>query len=106
MARWIKSQWNTPDSQIPCIVTRKCMGLTSVYPKFAEWDGEEWVDIDGEPVTGVIAWRKVPEYNVRLEEALGKLEGCVKNDKCENRDCCYFVALDLIEELLKYYKSE
>ena len=104
--KWIKSQDSIPDSQIPCIVTRRDMGMTSVYPKFAEWDGNEWVDIDGDPVTGVIAWRQAPVYDSRLENALEKLKGCINNDKCEQRDCCYFVALDLIEELLKYYKGE
>lgn len=105
MSKWVSVKVGMPVEDVTCIALQRCMDVTAVYPKFVEWDGEEWVDIDGAVIPGVIAWQKAPAYDVRREQALSKLAGCVANDKCEESDCCYFVALDLIEELLKYIEN-
>jgi hypothetical protein len=102
MKKWVSVKVGMPNSEIACILLRRDMDSISVYPKFAEWDGKEWIDIDGEAIPGVIAWTAAPTYNVEAEQTLSKLAGCVENDKCENQDCCYFVALDLLEKLLEY----
>ena len=104
MQKWISVKVGLPNSEIPCVVAQRSMNTISVYPKFVENDGTEWVDIDGEAVTGVVAWQKAPQYDLRLEETLSKIAGCVNNDKCENKECCYFVTLDLFEALLEYIK--
>ena len=105
MKRWMSVKASMPNEDIPCVVLQRCIGVTAVYQKFSEWDGTEWVDIDGAVVPGVIAWQKAPTYDNRIEQTLSKLAGCVNNDKCEEKDCCYFVALDLIEELLGYIEN-
>ena len=102
MHKWVSVKVGTPGNEIPCILLRRDMGITSVYQKFAEWDGNEWIDIDGSVVTGVKAWTKAPTYDSRLEELISKIAGCMENDKCEEKDCCYFVAPNLFEELLEY----
>lgn len=102
MTKWISVKVGMPNSEIECVGLRRTMDSISVYPKFIEWDGTDWIDIDGESVDGVEAWTVAPEYDGKATEALKKLTGCVGNDKCEEKDCCYFAALDLIETLLEY----
>ena len=102
MTKWVSTKVGMPNSEIPCVLLCKCVDTLDVYPKFAQWDGLHWIDIDGDVVTGVIAWTKAPEYNAKAMEAFSKLAGCANNDKCEEKDCCYFVTLDLIEQLLEY----
>lgn len=103
MAEWVSVKVAMPNNEIACVALRRNMDKVLVYPKFVEWDGDDWIDIDGEAVPGVIAWTKAPEYNTKIEEVLSKLAGCVGNDKCEEKDCCYWVAADLIQTLLLEY---
>lgn len=101
VSKWVSVKVAMPNSEIECILLRRDMDAAIVYPKFAEHDGVDWVDIDGNVVDNVIAWTEAPKYNEKIEESLSKLAGCVANDKCEEKDCCYFVALDLLETLLE-----
>ena len=102
MTKWVSVKVGHPDTEIACLALRRETDTLKVYPKFVAWDGKDWIDIDGEAVPGVVAWTKAPEYNIKFEQTVSKLMGCVENDKCENKDCCYFVTLDLLEALLEY----
>lgn len=105
MKSWTSVKVAMPNDDVVCVALQKAIDVCAVYPKFVAWDGAEWVDIDGAVVPGVIAWQKAPTYDNRAEEILSKLAGCVANDKCEDHDCCYFVALDLFEKLLEYIEN-
>ena len=106
MKEWVSVKVGMPNDEISCIVLQRCMDLTAVYPKFVQWDGKEWVDIDGAVVPGVIAWQKTPEYDGYLEELLSRVFGCYENDKCEEKDCCYFARCSDIAALLEYMNNK
>ena len=102
MTEWIRVQEGMPDTEIECVVVAREHDLIYTHKVFAQWDGYRWVDVEGCEVKNVVAWTKAPIFNQKAAEALNKLLKCLENDKCEQKDCCYFVALDLIEALLKY----
>lgn len=104
MSKWMSVKTGLPNEDIDCVVLQS--GSTDVYPKFAQWDGTEWVDIDGNVIPGVIAWQKAPEYNTKLEELLSRVFGCYENDKCEEKDCCYFARCSDIAALLEYINDK
>lgn len=102
MKEWVSVKDGMPNSQIECVVAAREHDLIYTHKTFAQWDGERWIDANGEEVRNVAAWTKAPVFNKRAAEAMSKLLKCLENDKCEQKDCCYFVTLDSIEALLKY----
>ena len=102
MNKWVNTKVGMPNSEIACVVLRRSMDALSVYPKFVEWDGKDWIDIDGEVIPGVIAWTKAPDYDQTAEKLLRKLAGCYEKDSCEQRDCCYFARSNELYSLLEY----
>lgn len=105
MTKWISVQEGMPDTEIECIVATREHDLIYTHKIFAEWDGRRWVDVEGEELKNVIAWVKAPIYNHELRKLIGKLEGCLDKDTCENMDCCYFANQKLIRDLLEYIKE-
>lgn len=105
MTNWVSVKEGMPDTEIECVVAAREHDLIYTHKTFVQWDGYRWVDACGEEVKDVVAWIKAPVFNAKAAEAMSKLLKCLENDKCEQKDCCYFVALDLIEALLKYIKD-
>lgn len=103
MKRWVNIRDGLPECETECLLAVKRMGTIVTHKKLAEWDGYEWIDVDGEAVKDVELWMEAPK--AEPETIINKLILCVENDKCENRDCCYFVTLDELEALLKYIKE-
>lgn len=106
MKSWVSVKTGMPNESVDCVVLQRCVDTAAVYPKFCEWDGTEWVDIDGTAVPGVIAWQTAPTYNAKLEELLSRVFGCYENDKCEEKDCCYFARCSNIAALLEYMNDK
>ena len=102
MEKWISVRTGMPNEEVPCIVLQRRADAAEVYPKFCEYDGENWVDIDGEIVPGIIAWVKAPSYDTMALTAVSKLAGCFDKDTCEVPDCCYFANQLEIAALLRY----
>ena len=102
MDKWVSVRTGLPNSEIPCLVLQRVDGMITVYPKFVEFDGTDWVDIDGEKIDGVIAWCKAPAYDNGIERAVQIFTGCVEHDSCEKVDCCYFAKQKEIKALLEY----
>lgn len=101
MSGWVNVEDRLPDEETECFLAVRSGNNYVTHKKLAEYANGEWVDIDGDVVTGVAWWMKAPVID-RRKEILERLMRCVGNDKCENRDCCYFVTLDELETLLKY----
>lgn len=106
MSKWVSVKTGMPNEDIACVVLIKDIDTVGVYAKFTEWDGRSWVDVDGDIVTGVIAWQKAPDYNPKLEELLSRVFGCYANDKCEETDCCYFARCSDIAALVEYMNDK
>ena len=104
MATWASVRDRMPDSETECLVTQKIGALEKTYPKYAEWDGASWIDVDGCEVEHVEWWMKAPIFE-KGQRIVEKLIQCVENDHCENKDCCYFARLDELEALLEYMKN-
>lgn len=102
MTKWVNIQDALPNTEIECVVAAREHSLVYVHKTFAQWDGSCWIDANGEEIENVIAWTRAPSINRKVMETLEKLRKCVENDKCEEKDCCYFVTLDLLEALLEY----
>jgi len=98
--KWVSVKVRSPDSEIECFLAKRDGRSLVTHKKLAEWDGKEWVDIDGETVEGVEWWMEAPT-SAPLN-ALEKINGCISNDKCEKMDCCYFTAGKEIETLMEY----
>ncbi len=105
MTKWINVQDSMPDTEIECVVAAREHNLIYTHRLFVQWDGCRWVDAEGEEIKDVVAWTKAPIFNQKVAEALNKLLKCLENDKCEEKDCCYFAAFDLIKALLKYIEE-
>lgn len=101
MKEWMNVSDSLPDFDVPCVVVNN----EGVYQKFVEFSGDCWVDIDGDIVMDVFAWMKAPVYENRAERIIERIKQCVENDKCEQVNCCYFIALDELETLLEYIKD-
>ena len=67
MKQWTSVKTAYPNDGVDCVVLQQCADTIDVYPRFTQWDGTEWVDIDGEVVPGVIAWQTAPMYDRKLE---------------------------------------
>ena len=102
---WVSVKDGMPDTEIECVVAAREHDLIYTHKIFAQWDGYRWVDAEGEEIKNVVSWVKAPVFNLKAEEAMKKLRGCLENDKCEEKDCCYFVTLDLLKALLEYIKE-
>ena len=62
MNDWISVKDRLPDTETECLLAQRDGTAIKTYPKLAEWDGFEWVDIDGEEVENVECWMKAPEF--------------------------------------------
>ena len=64
---WWPAEAILPDDSYGCLLTvnRESASddrFNEVYPKFAAWDGTNWVDIDGNVVTDtVLFWALAPK---------------------------------------------
>lgn len=107
--KWIKVTDRLPDEDTICLVScriadSKQFPKYTTHPLSAEWNGKEWVDIEGETVKNVEYWCELPTVN-KYVGVIEKIEACVANDACEETDCCYFTKQRELSALLKYIKD-
>lgn len=110
MNKWVSAKETLPDIETACLVSTRVLSMASwkkycTYPLSAAWDGKEWVDVNGDIVYDVEYWQELPKVDERIG-IIEKLIGCVENEHCENKDCCYFTTFDELEALLKYMKGQ
>lgn len=103
MNGWVCVNAGLPNEGVECIVAQKVPDAIMTYKKYVAWDGCDWVDIDGNVVTDVYAWRKAPEFSYFVVETLNRLKECAENDKCERTDCLYFVEPGVIERMIENF---
>lgn len=60
MADWVTDR--KPEEGEGVIVAVNDHGMIYTHLCATAWDGKEWVDADGFPVEGVIAWTTLPKY--------------------------------------------
>ena len=109
MSKWIMAKDKLPDEGKVCLVSCR-INDSSGFPKYithpmsVEWDGKEWIDIEGEVVENVIYWQEEPTVS-SFAGAVEKIQACIEKDSCENKECCYFTTQRELSALLKYIKE-
>lgn len=106
---WINAKDKLPDNDVVCLVSSRVSDSKAfpqyvTHPLSAEWNGREWVDIDGEIVKNVVYWQEIPKVSqfIGIKE---KIQACLEKDTCENTECCYFTTQREMSALLKYIKE-
>lgn len=106
---WNRASETLPDANIVCLVCRR-VSDSRVSPKFethpmtAEWNGEEWIDIEGDSVDNVVFWQELPKVS-SVESVKEKIQACLSHDACEITECCYFTRQKELSAMLKYIKE-
>ena len=106
MGKWNRVADGMPGENIACLVCRRVSDMKAfpqyeTHPMTAEWNGKEWVDIEGDVVENVVYWQECPKVS-RFEGVKDKLQACLDNDACEMTECCYFTKQKELSALLKY----
>ena len=109
MAKWVSVKDQLPGEDVACIISyrindSKAFPQYKTHPLTAEWDGANWVDIDGDIVKSVVYWQELPQVTP-CEIAKEKMLECLAKDTCESTDCCYFTTQKELSALLKYIKE-